>query len=371
MDDEASIIYGLDFQTRALCAQTAETEIKRFLIGTQSLKYANQVHLIEYDDETNSIEKCIYDHKDGEVWYISASPQSKSLFFTCYDKLNTLNSISKKCTIWQLPDEVEMTIAADDSTHHTLKRIADLPVETTITAMWEPSGKNNIVSLSENFIFNFDCNTSTPLLISKANLEAKGQPKFSNCKWNLHHNFSQIATCNDTAIRGWDLKSMKQSFVIDNAHGQLVRDIDFNPNKQYYIASCGDDCKTKFWDIRKPNECLKTLSSHSHWVWSVRYNTFHDQLLLTCSSDNRVVLNSIPSLSSEPYRSVIDEETQETQMSNIPEPDREVKIYEDHEDSVYAVEWSSVEPWVFASLSYDGRLVINKVPKDEKYKILL
>lgn len=46
-------------------------------------------------------------------------------------------------------------------------------------------------------------------LASSANLEAKGQPKFTNCKWNMHHNYSQIATANDTAIRGWDLKSMK------------------------------------------------------------------------------------------------------------------------------------------------------------------
>lgn len=58
-------------------------------------------------------------------------------------------------------------------------------------------------------------------------------------------------------------------------------------------------------------------------------------------------------------------------MSSEPEPDKVVKLYEEHEDSVYVVEWSSVEPWVFASLSYDGRLVINKVPRDEKYKILL
>lgn len=37
--------------------------------------------------------------------------------------------------------------------------------------------------------------------------------------------------------------------MIENAHGQLVRDMDFNPNKQYYLASCGDDCKVKFWVI--------------------------------------------------------------------------------------------------------------------------
>jgi EARP and GARP complex-interacting protein 1 len=118
---------------------------------------------------------------------------------------------------------------------------------------------------------------------------------------------------------------------------------------------------------------LRTETNHSHWVWTVRYNSFHDQLVLTCSSDNRVVLSSVASLSSEPYRTtVVDEE-----MSNSSEikqeihPDHIVKVYEDHEDSVYSVEWSTVEPWVFASLSYDGRLVINKVPKEEKYKIIL
>lgn len=38
---------------------------------------------------------------------------------------------------------------------------------------------------------------------------------------------------------------------------------------------------------------------------------------------------------------------------------------------MYCVEWSSVDPWVFASLSYDGRVIISKVPKQYKYKILL
>ena len=44
-------------------------------------------------------------------------------------------------------------------------------------------------------------------------------------------------------------------------------------------------------------------------MWSVRYNNFHDQLILTCSSDSRVVLSSIPSLSSEPYgNNLVDED---------------------------------------------------------------
>lgn len=57
-----------------------------------------------------------------------------------------------------------------------------------------------------------------------------------------------------------------QIYCIENAHGQLVRDLDFNPNRQYYLASCGDDCKVKFWDVRNVQEPVKTLEEHSHWL---------------------------------------------------------------------------------------------------------
>lgn len=57
--------------------------------------------------------------------------------------------------------------------------------------------------------------------------------------------------------------------------------------------------------------------------------------------------------------------------SSGPIPDGVVTVYEEHEDSVYAIEWSSADPWIFASLSYDGRLVINRVPRATKYRILL
>uniref|UniRef100_A0A3Q1FXG2 Uncharacterized protein n=1 Tax=Acanthochromis polyacanthus TaxID=80966 RepID=A0A3Q1FXG2_9TELE len=42
MEDDAPVIYGLEFQARALTAQTAETDAIRFLVGTQSLKFDNQ-----------------------------------------------------------------------------------------------------------------------------------------------------------------------------------------------------------------------------------------------------------------------------------------------------------------------------------------
>ena len=45
--------------------------------------------------------------------------------------------------------------------------------------------------------------------------------------------------------------------------------------------------------------------------------------------------------------------------------------YDKHEDSVYSVAWSTADPWLFASLSNDGRLVLNKVSKEIKFSIIL
>jgi len=59
--------------------------------------------------------------------------------------------------------------------------------------------------------------------------------------------------------------------------------------------------------ISKTNSCLFCAFR----VWSVRYNRFHDQLVLSSSSDSRVILNNIVSLSSEPYGHLIENDDDE------------------------------------------------------------
>lgn len=46
-------------------------------------------------------------------------------------------------------------------------------------------------------------------LASSASLEGKGQLKFTSGRWSPHHNCTQVATANDTAVRGWDTRSMR------------------------------------------------------------------------------------------------------------------------------------------------------------------
>ncbi|XP_065187710.1 EARP and GARP complex-interacting protein 1-like [Sycon ciliatum] len=383
MEDDAPVIYGLEFQGRAVAARAGETDSIFFLVGTQSLKHDNQLHVLEFDDESNYIEKQIFSHLAGEINHISTSVADKDLLATCHSAV-VENKVKSGATVWRLPSGTPSTLALDlnssgsqigSGTLPELERVAELGGHDGVVrgTQWHPGGNGSrLVSVDHKNLRVWDLKASSGSAkqVSCATLDVR--PTFSSVRWNPHFNCSQVGTAVDSGVQGWDLRSMKTAFSIENAHGQLVRDLDFNPNRQYYMATCGDDCLVKFWDQRKIDAPLKICQSHSHWVWSVRFNPFHDQLVTSSSSDSRVILHGVPSLSSEPIASADDEEDPDTEKRDQkPLTDGELSRYEEHEDSVYAAEWSAADPWVFASLSYDGRLVINRVPRNTKYQILL
>lgn len=95
-----------------------------------------------------------------------------------------------------------------------------------------------------------------------------------------------------------------------------------------------------------------------------RYNPVHDELIGTASSDGQVHITRLVGISS----SAIENEDVNTKVSI---EDKIIATCDQHEDSVYCVEWSAANSWILASLSYDGRLLLNKVPKDEQLRILL
>jgi WD40 repeat protein len=43
-------------------------------------------------------------------------------------------------------------------------------------------------------------------------------------------------------------------------------------------------------------EALQEMTGHSHWVWNVAYSPFHDQLLLSSSTDTTVNVWYAPAL---------------------------------------------------------------------------
>eukprot|EP01137_Pigoraptor_chileana_P019441 Opistho-2@80492 len=373
MERDAPVIYGLEFPARALANQRAEAEVTRFLVGTLTLRAENELHMVEFNDEDSSIACQVFSHAAGEVWKISASPAHSDVIATCYvDARSGATCVS--ASVWRMPS----ASVRPGAQKQPLEQLCSLDGHSgdVRSVLWHPAGESSrIASIDDSNIRVWDIGTglkeAKPLsTVSLDAAQQQQQQRLAGGAWSPHQGGSQIAAAAGTDIVGFDLRSGKKSYTIEKADATMVRDIDFNPNKQHTLVSGGDDCRIRFWDVRNPRDPLKLVTHHSHWVWGVRYNHFHDQLVLSASSDGRVILSSILSLSSDPYGHSADDKTASDKEAAAAQ-DRLLARYDEHEDSVYAAEWSNGDPWTFASLSHDGRLVINRVPREEKYKILL
>jgi len=267
-----------------------------------------------------------------------------------------------KVSLWKMGASDDQKENSQEEQVHSLTSVLHLSgITGPAKSIWNPVDGADVVTLDQKSLHVWHLNSGFSEI--KDSVASKDILGLTSGSWDPHHR-NQFVSVNGKDIRAWDLTSMSESSSILNAHEDIIRDIDYNPNKPYYIVTGGDDRRIRLWDLRKGKQPLKILGGHSHWVWSVKYNRSHDQLLVSSGTDGNVNLWSIVSTSSAPLGDLED-------PVNEKEGDKLIKTYEEHEDSVYGVAWSCCDAWIFASLSYDGRVVINHVPAAEKYKILL
>ena len=228
---------------------------------------------------------------------------------------------------------------------------------------------------------------SGPTTLSKPEATFEVSEKGARCAAWSPHDAEEIAVGTEEKLQILDGRGPVSGLTILQPHDGATLDVDYNPNKPSAIATAGDDGRVKFWDLRQPSAPLKILRTGSHWCTRVQYNRFHDQLAVTSNADKNVKLWRVSSISSAPLLelggddpeddSVMSESDDEHayQDNNKPQAqaaDVEVKgNFDLHDDAVYGLSWSAADAWIFASLSIDGRLVLNHVPSPEKYKILL
>jgi WD40 repeat protein len=273
------------------------------------------------------------------------------------------------------------------------------------------------------------------------------------CRWNLppvmapdphHSDLTAVATGTKIQLIDWresSSSSSSLSCLVQTSyphHRYGIIDLDYNPNKPNMLTSSGKDGMIKFWDLRKSTTSssngsgkrttttstsssgrlqqpiLVARGGHRHWVTKVRYNPFHDQLVLSAGTDSVVNLWRMSTISSAPLLTLEEEvanlihgdssggggggnndsmiggstsynnayggggggiggdgDVQSTPKQQQQEgPNVRVSRYE-HMDSVRAIAWGAADAWVYVSGSYDGKVVLNHVPSKEKYKILL
>lgn len=152
---------------------------------------------------------------------------------------------------------------------------------------------------------------------------------------------------------------------------------------------------------------LIDLAAHQHWVWKASFNPT-DSLLISGSSDNTCTLWHInlaaataqaaspavvpkaaakqgasgPAAASQQQQQPAAVATtaragsaagarQPPPASRSLPPTGLLQCYTDHNDSVYQVAWSAVDPATFISVSFDGRVMLRTLPAGLKRKLQL
>eukprot|EP00299_Pterocystis_sp_00344_P010649 c4816_g1_i1.p1 GENE.c4816_g1_i1~~c4816_g1_i1.p1 ORF type:complete len:359 (+),score=84.98 c4816_g1_i1:35-1111(+) len=350
--------YTVKREARGLAAQVLDNERTRFFVGTTSTHKQNSIHVVELNEDQDDVSCFAVLEHTNEVWHISPSPSDASLFFTTH-----LHGDIFASTLWQMPDDDATETIVEDSHGLSMKSVVVIPTSSRRVSgvLWAPSKETGkVICVEDRSLGIWAIDAANASVKESGKIWCGGKTETSKGCWDPHHP-NTFLTAGGNSMKFWDLRTTKETGTIRDAHHRLVLDMDFNPNRPNIFVSSGDDCAFKFWDSRKPDTAVKVVTGHSHWVTSVRYNRFHDQLLLSASSDNTVSLWNVPSLSANP---VDGSESREKAEDTL------VMQYKDHEESVSDVVWSACDGWVFASLSYDGRLFVQKVPPTEKYKIL-
>ncbi|XP_070503330.1 EARP-interacting protein homolog [Chironomus tepperi] len=370
-----SIIYGIEFQARSLVSQQDAEEI-RFFIGTQMINGKNQIHLLEVDDDNNKLKTKTFSHEQGEIWKLTSCPTDK-LLASVYS-----SNLVMKSAVLKIPENIFLDPSVETLDFEDVEVLETEPHGTDIkTTEFHPTNTNVLATVIDSKVLIFNRAESKSQVV--AEMTSKNSAKFAGGKWN---NSNQFVVMHENGVKSYDTRESNHvAWEIPNAHIQPVRDLDVNPNKAFTIATVGDDCTLKIWDIRNNKTPVFSRRDHQHWIFSVSFNKFHDQLILTSGSDGKVLLTCAASCSSETNVSTmsrdindkddddnddIEEEFQlKTRKSQLK--DGVLEKFEQHEDSVYCAEWCSADPWIFCSCSWDGRVVVSRIPKKYKYQILL
>ncbi|KAG5047950.1 hypothetical protein JHK85_009053 [Glycine max] len=378
----SGIGYGLKYQARCISDVKADTDHTSFLAGTLSLKEENEVHLIRLSSSgTELFCEGLFSHPN-EIWDLVSCPFDQRIFSTVYSNGETYGA-----AIWQIPE------LYGELNSPQLERITSLDTDSgkIKCILWWPSGRHDkLISINEEnlYLWNLDVSKKTAQVQSQ---DSAGMlHKLSGGAWDPHDVSSVAATC-ESYLQFWDVRTMKKTMSIECSH---VCSVDYHPQKQHILVTAEHESGIHIWDLRKPKVPIQELPGHTHWYLPFQEPYYVPILHHLCCGKNERKLKMKAEREMTALFSVLtsagtdstvnlwlastnhDELTTERQVdSSARWVDPLLNTYSDYEDSIYGLTWSSREPWIFASLSYDGRPVYVKwvtkivaLKKEEEYR---
>ena len=176
-----------------------------------------------------------------------------------------------------------------------------------------------------------------------------------------------------------DARSGELREGVPRAHSMRCRALAFNPRRENIVATGGDDCRVRVWDLRRASEPVEDFGggagAHSHWVWTLAYSPQHEALLASGGSDGAVCLWLCGQGGGALSRAGSLTEPLSPQSAAGTGVNGAVSMglacaYDAHQDSVYSLGWCAADEFCICSLAYDGTAVVSQVPRAAKFAAL-
>mmetsp|Transcript_15235 Transcript_15235/g.48618 ORF Transcript_15235/g.48618 Transcript_15235/m.48618 type:complete len:400 (+) Transcript_15235:21-1220(+) len=393
MSAPAPATYELRQETRTLAAVLGEQERHRFMVGSMLLREENEIHVVEYEETTRSVNCVQVLNHPSEVWGIACCPVNPRILCTTFNTGTTYSA-----ALWRTPaletggaGEEKPAVGSTRSKPAPvdMEELARLPAvshERVQRVVWHPAPEAELPSedtgVEGNRLAAAYTSSLHTFVVGDGALKEEACIRPSEDEgalialaWDPHHAVQCTSTQGGHVV-GFDLRTKCEIRRMRDAHRDCVRDVDYNPNRPWYLVSGGDDGAIRFWDLRRCDAPVKEMHAHSHWLWSVRYNRCHDQLLVTSSSDCTAKLWRASSVSSTKLFRADEDDAERKDGDGEDEareelPDAVLQTCGMHSEAVYAATWSAAEPWIFATASYDGTVAVHQVAEEEKDHILM
>lgn len=379
----------LNAPAKCLEAVRGDRMESRFVVGTCSLHDANELTVMRFHSEMNELGvDATLDHPSGPVGVLCTSPTDKYLLLSAAEENPTVNLWRVPAEVMDMMDELDYNPEGGDSgavETHSLELVTTLPHDPDAHIMdiaWRDSsmGFDDNEMVESGDVLTMDrtgqitlWDITTAQSVRSETFRHENQITPPCVAWDPHCSYAAAVTAGPSVhILDWRVDTSVPTGTCSSflAHRFGVTAVDYNPNKPNVVVTAGQDGLLKFWDLRNAKRPLLTArGGHSHYAWQVKYNPFHDQLVVSTGTDAVVNLWRVSTISSAPLLS-LGSNTNEDAGSDTSAPDVRVARFE-HGDSVYGMAWGAADAWIYTTVGYDGKVVLNHVPSKEKYKILL
>jgi len=362
--------YGLEHQARCVAPfyQGSRPDgIHRFLVGTSSCSGPNKLYVIDYHEATRVADcSAVWPH-EGEVWGLWCSPSlsAEATLFASY------TPAEDHCSIYRVRP------SANGAELNDFGLLTSLPVGTR-QVVWDREGLQVEVRASsarDVAVYRLETtSTSTSQPVVRYALPTSASTVIQSSADPHRAHITGVATENnlffcDTRAK----KIINGNISIDTVVGGSLRGLDFSCATPDRILTACSDGSVLFWDGRQLSAPVSasaqtSLHAHQHHCLGASFHPYHDQLVLSWGSDHTAKVFDLQQASSATASPVTSTTVPKVRHLWNATPEKSLT---DFGESVYSATWSNSGTWIFAGVSFHGKVLVDAVPQASKMRILL